>query len=64
MIENKAIFAPPLNETVGEQIPEIIGILLEIMNFCRRFLSLKTASVKKQWQNSDDLRPQAPDSDT
>jgi hypothetical protein len=41
-------------------MPEIIGFLPVIMNFSRRFLSLKTDGVKKRWQNSDDLRPQAP----
>jgi hypothetical protein len=39
---------------------EIIGFLPEIIGSCRRFLSLKTDSVKKRWQNSDDLRPQVP----
>jgi hypothetical protein len=37
-------------------MPEIIRFLPEIINFCRRFLSLKTDSVKKRWQDSDDLR--------
>jgi hypothetical protein len=37
---------------------EIIGFLREIIGSCRCFLSLKTDSVKKRWQNLDDLRPQ------
>jgi len=45
-------------------MPDIIGISPEIMNFCRRFLSLKTDSVKKRWQNSDDLRQRRLDRDT
>jgi hypothetical protein len=37
-------------------MPEIIDILPEIINSCRRFLSLTPDNVKKRWQNSDDLR--------
>jgi hypothetical protein len=41
-------FVSPLFVPIGAQMSKIIGFLPVIMNFSRRFLSLKTDGVKKR----------------